>query len=105
MTPGTATGDAARAILRTGWISLGRFCVIIFTVPIRTPFVHVVSHIEQLVAVWPPLSDSLRSFPFPSKVINLSGRLASPGIFRIFEAAAARLLPLGLGGQAEGFAQ
>src|SRR5689334_5482006 len=97
MAPGSATRNAAGSVFRPDRVPIRRRGVIPFGVPIDTPLVYVVAHIEQSVAIRNPLGHAPRSLPRTGEVFDVVRRFVSPGEIVIVNAAAACLLPFGFG--------
>lgn len=79
----------------------GGNAVIAGIVPIGAPFMDVVAEIEKPIGSGRIQTDRFRAmFPAIRVVGNLFGLAISPGVQRVFDAAARGAFPLGLGGQA-----
>src|SRR5438874_5574945 len=99
--PGAA---ARRAPFTVGWplrITLGRIAVVSRVVPVRAPFVDIVSHIIETVRIGSIQAYRLRpAHPAVRIVGERLRRRISPGIIRALRPATGRALPFGFRRQA-----
>src|SRR5262249_7253867 len=99
MAPGSAARDSTGSVFGTSGISFRTLTVVVLRIPVRTPFMDVIADVEQAITVGRPFGDRPWRSPGRTKVFNRPGRLVSPGVVAIFDAAPAGFLPLGFGWQ------
>src|ERR1019366_4331463 len=96
--PCSASGCAAGSALGTWRVYPGRPAVIGRVVPIAAPFVNVLAHVEEAVAVRFALAHGFGTVP-PTAGVH-GGQGVAPGVETLLEPAPRGKFPLGLGGQA-----
>jgi len=96
MSPRAAARDTPRARRRARWIAIRRDAIVVGGVPVAAPFVDVLAHVEESVAVRCACSDSLR--PVERAFVM---RIIAPRVMIPFDSASRGTLPLRLGRQSK----